>query len=357
MFVYTVYWILLLLPAMAAFATPDRGPLPGAPNRRLTPGWITFGLFMVFIIGLRSQVGGDWFNYLGHLAEDRGKPLLVLLQDTDPGYKLLTWLSLQLGTGIYGVNTICAIVFVMGLVSYCRSLPRPWLALATGIPYLVIVVAMGYSRQGIALGLAMLGLLALSRHSLRWFVVWILLATTMHRSALLLLPIAALATSRNRILVALSLGMVGVVGYLSFIEGDVDNLYRNYIERGYESQGALIRLGMNAIAGGLFLLLSRRFQLTDASRSLARWMSLIALALLAAYFASPGSSTALDRMGLYLLPLQLFVFSHLPDAATRGSRKAWVLMILFYYAAVEFVWLNFAANKYAWLPYRNLLFL
>ena len=41
--------------------------------------------------------------------------------------------------------------------------------LCLSIPYLVIVVAMGYSRQGVAIGVMMPGLLAFERGRLRPF--------------------------------------------------------------------------------------------------------------------------------------------------------------------------------------------
>ena len=66
---------------------------------------------------------------------------------------MLNWLSIQMDWGILGVNLIGGAIFAFGLVAFCRRQPRPWLALAVAIPYLVIVVAMGYSRQGIALAL------------------------------------------------------------------------------------------------------------------------------------------------------------------------------------------------------------
>ena len=84
-----------------------------------------------------------------------------------------------------------------------------------------------------------------------------------------------------------------------------------------------------------------------------RIMSLIALAMFAALL-STGFSTALDRMALYLIPLQLVVFSHLPDALGRanGRNTAIVFGILIYFAAIQFVWLNYANNAKRWLPYQ-----
>jgi hypothetical protein len=88
-----------------------------------------------------------------------------------------------------------------------------------------------------------------------------------------------------------------------------------------------------------------------------RWMAWLSLALLAAVAFSSGISTALDRLGLYLLPLQLLVFCSVPDAlGSQYRRKPWVLTVVAYYALILIVWLNYANNAYAWLPYRFYFF-
>lgn len=349
----TMYWILFLIPALRALLLQDRGPLPGYQKVRLSPGWLFIFILLVAVIGMRYQVGGDWYNYLRHLSDVRGRSLGELLVESDPGYKFMSWLSLALDWDIYGVNTLGALIFTCGLVAFCRTMQRPWLALAVAVPYLVTVVAMGYTRQGIALGFAMLGLVALGRKSTAMFVIWILLGAMVHRSALLLLPIAALATPRNRVWVTFWVGALFAVGYLSLIDPEADSLYTNYIERGYESQGALIRLSITAIAAMLFLVMRRRFALDRTAKALWTWIALLSLVLPMAAVLSPAISTALDRMGLYLLPLQLFVFSSLPNViGSVARRKLWVVAILAYYATILFVWLHFADNAYAWLPYR-----
>jgi hypothetical protein len=62
------------------------------------------------------------------------------------------------------------------------------------------------------------------------------------------------------------------------------------------------------------------------------------------------SSTAIDRLALYIIPLQLAVLSRLPIAFNRsGSLR---LVIMAYSAGVLFVWLNFAKHAEYWLPYQ-----
>jgi hypothetical protein len=66
------------------------------------------------------------------------------------------------------------------------------------------------------------------------------------------------------------------------------------------------------------------------------------------------SSTAVDRVALYWIPLQLFVLSRLPDAMSQrpGLNSIWVQLVVAYSAAVLFVWLFFASHAFAWLPYQ-----
>ena len=82
-------------------------------------------------------------------------------------------------------------------------------------------------------------------------------------------------------------------------------------------------------------------------------MSVLALASVGWLLVS-SSSTAVDRMALYLIPIQLFVFARLPDVLGRGrSVRMWVIAVVVYYAAVLLVWLNFATHAFAWVPYHS----
>lgn len=193
------YWAMFLLPSLAALLTSRS---EGSTGGNLRPAgqaivWAPVWLLLTLLVGYRFQVGGDWGSYILYLAIVDGLDFAEVLKKEEPAYQLLNWLSIQMDWGIFGVNLIGGAIFAFGLVAFCRRQPRPWLALAVAIPYLVIVVGMGYSRQGIALGLAMLGLVALGNRSILKFVTWVSLAALFHKSAVLLLPISALASTRN----------------------------------------------------------------------------------------------------------------------------------------------------------------
>ena len=350
------YWLLFVLPALVALMTETRrtGTVPA--GKTATPGgvWVVVGIVLTLLIGFRYEVGGDWFNYFHYLEDVAGLPLDEVVQNSDPGYQVLNWLSMEMDGDVFGVNLLGGAIFSIGLLVFCRSLPRPWLALTVAVPYMVIVMAMGYSRQAVALGLAMLGLVALGRGGTARFVFWVMLGATFHKTAVLLLPLAALASARNRfVAIAWGVGSLGL-GYWLFLQDAAEGLYKNYVEAEYQSSGALVRLAMNLVPAVILLVWRGRFRFSTGERRLWILFALVSLALFGVFLVSP-ASTAVDRIALYMLPLQLVVFAHLPDVLTDPKEKdvgPMVLAVVGFYGLVQFVWLNFADHAFAWVPYR-----
>ena len=135
---------------------------------------------------------------------------------------LLNWLAGRNDLGIWFVNTICGGIFSYGLIAFARSQPRPWLALAVAVPYLIVVVAMGYTRQAAAIGFAMLGFVRLGQGSFLKFAICITLAATFHKTATLLLPLAALSSTKSRLWTAVWILATFAALYSAFLEKEVE---------------------------------------------------------------------------------------------------------------------------------------
>ena len=320
---------------------------------------LALGLFITLLIGLREEVGGDWFNYFPYLDRSIGLPFGAILLQNEPGYGLLNWIGANIGGSVYFVNTICGLVFSIGLLLFCRAQPRPWLALCLAFPYLITVVAMGYSRQGVAIGLEMIALLALQRERLLQFLPWIALASTFHRTSLVLLVLPASTLSgslRFSKLIRLSFLAASAYGlYSAVIEPNLDSYVQGYLEAEYQSQGSLIRVILCLLPALVFLFNRRRFQLSLNTQRIWTLISLMAVAALIS-LATVASSAAVDRLALYLIPLQLFVGSRIPDARLFGiPPTSWNQLLIAFSFAVLMVWLLFAVHSQYWLPYRNLL--
>lgn len=307
------------------------------------------------MIGLRYDVGTDWGAYVHIFNEISQYGLAFALTRIDPGYGILNWAAAKVGASFWTVNLACGLLIMFGVTRFARAQPNPWLVIAVAIPYFVIGVGMGYSRQAVAIALGMGGLAALSQgSSFTRFLLWIVAAALFHRTAVILIPIVGITYARNTVHLAV-IGLVGAaVGYymLSLGQG-LEQLHRAYVSQVYVAGGAGIRLGMNLIPALVYLAWSRRFTADETERKIWRSFAILAVFSFIGYFFLE-SNVALDRMSLYIIPLQLFVFSRLPNALSNSTRPSNLLLVLviFYSSAVQTVWLFFSNNAEYWLPYR-----
>jgi hypothetical protein len=339
------YWLLFAYFAAGALLSDNTSRSWG----RVTP-LLGVGIVLVaLMIGLRSEVGADWptykllFTYATYA--DLGRALSI----GDPGYQFLNWMVRQLDVEIWLVNLVCAGIFSWGLFRFAQAQPSPWLAVLVAVPYLIIVVAMGYTRQSVAIGILMAGLAAVHRgaSTLR-FAAYVALAATFHKTAVVALPLVVFSSEKNRAVGVLT-GIIAIYFfYTAFLADSVDKFVRNYIQAEYSSQGAAIRVAMNLVPATLFLFLQRRLGFADRERRIWFYHSLAAFGMLALLLMLR-SSTAVDRLALYIMPLQMAVLARVPNVV--GARQG-TIMVVVYSLAVQFVWLNFATHSKYWLPYK-----
>jgi hypothetical protein len=348
------YWLLFSIFAVGAMSSGDR------TRQHSTSGalFVLAGILITLMIGLRYQVGGDWGAYLRMYDHFRYRDFLATfsVSGSEPAYSLLNWLAIRLGLGIGAVNVVCGGIFAWGVISFARRQPQPWLALVVGTPFLIIVVGMGYTRQSAALGIFLLALQAVERRRLYQAVFLILLAATFHRTIMVTMPFVALAFAQNRIQVTLLMGLAGLLAYYTLLAPEWDRLSAAYIDAEFQAQGALIRTLMNAIPAAIFLALRPKFNLHEDEKKIWLYLALIGIGSFLMVFAT-AATVVLDRLAVYIIPIQMFVFSRLPTAlaTSKPAIKAISYLVVVYSAAVQFVWLNFAIHSQYWLPYRTLL--
>jgi hypothetical protein len=349
------YLLLFLVPAFLAVSRLK--PMPymaiSARRDRWPQEWWVIFFSLVLMIGLRHEVGGDWISYIEMLDSYTDTTNSYKYGFQDPAFIVFNQLATWSGGGIYLLNVLSAMLFSWGLVVFCRAQPRPWLALVVAVPYLITVVAMGYTRQAVAIGIVMVAMVTLGQSSTLRFMLWVVFAALFHKSAIMLVPMAILASSKRRVLTLLWVAVAGVTLYVLLLQEAMNFWIGGYLESEYQSAGAAVRIVMNTVPAILFLIFRKRFQLSSDQRSFWTWMSWSALLLVGLLMASP-SSTAVDRVALYWIPLQLFVLSRLPNALGQqnGKNAIWVYAVVGYSAAVHFVWLFYADTAFAWLPYQ-----
>jgi hypothetical protein len=334
----------------------------GAIQHQLVPGRQTQGGILlsavvaaiVLMIGFRFEVGADWIAYAQMYSATRYWDFWTTLSSSDPGYMLLNWLVQRAGLGIWAVNLASGALFMWGLSRFSRRQPNPWLTMLVAVPYLIIVVAMGYTRQAVAIGILLAGIAHLyDRQSILRFAVYIIFAASFHKTAIIMLPLVALAVTRNRTVVVGSSITLGLLMFYLFLNPMLNILLETYVVNEYDSAGAAVRILMSVVPALIFLIFQRKFSGSEFERRLWRNLSYAALVAFLLLMIME-SSTVVDRMALYVIPLQLLVFTRLPyvfSSEGKGKNPLFLLVIV-YSAAVQFVWLNFADHSAEWVPYK-----
>ena len=344
------YWVLLAAPVISGLA-PYR--LHG--GGRKVAVWIG-AILLTVAIGLRYRVGCDWFNYI--VAMDQVNftgPGEAMAIATDPGYGLLSWLCLQLHLDMYGINFFCAAVFCWGLFAFASKQPLRWLTIVVAVPMLIVVVAMGFTRQAAAIGFLMLAFAAFSEKKLAKFLIFVALATTFHKTAVIMAPLAILIDPKRKLGPLVIGGLATAALVAAFLTSKLDALTHNYIGNSeWEGEGAaaIYRLSLNVLAAGAFFLFRKRWREKYDDTRLYFVLSMAAVAAFPFVFIEP---VAADRMSLYLLPYQCAVFARLPDMFNRriGSWIAFAAIVAT--GVLLYVWLTLANNAWCWVPYHNLL--
>lgn len=342
------YWLLFAVWAIGAVQTGRGRALKLQPIF-----FIAAAILTTLLIGLRFEVGGDWGAYQRIYDDIYLLSLPAAMSITDPGYAAVNWLGAQLGLGVFFANLVCAALFMGGVARLAWKQPNPALAMLVATPYFIIVVAMGYTRQAAAIGLICFALADASERRLARLVALIVVATLLHKTAILMLPVVLVPVFRRNVVFGI-LGFIFFLVLAAIVLQDVSNqLLESYVQSDYDSQGAAIRIAMNVLAAGLFLAFRKKIDLPPFQKSFWITCAILALVSVAVFFVA-SASAGIDRFSLYLIPLQLILYSHIPQLTTRDARSlpSILIAVIAYSFLVQFVWLNYADNANYWLPYK-----
>lgn len=343
-----IYWFLFLVPVYFLL-----GKSQGGKNTSNFQ-WLLFSIFLTILIGLRDYIGADWFTYSLNLEEENELKLDKLFFAKDPGFTIINWISLSLGAGIYGINLICAFIFTLGLINLSRAQPYPWLAVLVSIPYLVIVVAMGYTRQAAAMGCLMYAFGYLIRGRIVVYLLLIFIAGMIHKTALIFAALALFKPGYGKLIQLLGVILLFGLSGGAYLFEQTDKLILNYVDNNMESSGGQVRVFMNLPPALILFLYWKKWRQNYDDFWLWGILSIIAIALIPLVTMA---STAIDRMALYLIPLQIVIWARFPSFMQgKINYKSIFIIIIIYYAIVQFIWLVYAHHASAWVPYNNILF-
>ena len=262
------------------------------------------GLFL--FVAFRYKVGCDWTGYLiifesAHHEKPQSEIAFWELN------RLLHYFELDYPY----INVIAALGFFAGLHALAKRQPDPLGALILAFPILILELAMSGIRQAIAVGLLCFGYNAFVDKHLVRFVIFVLMATSFHSSAIIFLLLAPFVHGELSIRPAALGGLLALPGAYFLLTSATFELYsQRYVGSGMEAAGAPFRSGLLAITGiGFLWFLAPRWKVHSTKDYKIVKMS--SYMMIATFPLSMYSSVMGDRIGLYLYPIQLMILTRL----------------------------------------------
>lgn len=322
--------------------------------------WSIFYIYMVLFIGLRTRVGMDWNNYLIHYSRVEYQTWSNLFDYHEWLYYLTMFIAKDMGWGIHGSNVIVAIVFCWGWFSFCKKLPNPWMGLLASMPIFIFMFAMSANRQAMAAGILLYLFSKWNEYTVGKKLAFILIASFCHASAVfvgLFLLFDKSISKSVRIMIAFA-----VMAYFGYSEQNSErfeyygDLYGGAIAaeeaKRVESKGAFAHVLANA---GPALIMLYSYYKKGWARRLApiyiQMSAVVAILLPLSFIAS----TAASRVSMYLFPVSLIFFAT-TNIWAKENHKALNVALALFFIFISVFWFNFSNNGFAFINYKNLLF-
>ena len=313
-------------------------------------------LFLLIYVGFRYEVGGDWFSYLNYIQDLTINPSKFFNFRSDWGFTLLLYIFFDFSNPIYIVNFICAFIFVSSIFLFAFQQNKPCIVIFVALPYIINVLAMGYTRQSVAYAFLIFSIIALKKNKNLFFILLIIIGSLFHKSLILfsILYFVNLRFNFRAILMMILLFLILIL-LLIYKLDTIQFYYYYYIGEGQhsESKGTIFRYLINLIPCLLIIYFGTDFLNSKSEKKLVMLFSLFTICGLFLFQLAP---TAFDRIGLYLTLIQLYVYSNLDIIIKNLLIRRFVYFFVYsLYFIINYVWLNFSTYRDSWLPY-NLIF-
>tara|TARA_B100001250_G_C19743148_1_gene763989 strand:+ start:66 stop:1106 length:1041 start_codon:yes stop_codon:yes gene_type:complete len=312
--------------------------------------WIFIIFLLSIFIGFRNEVGGDWIHYENfyytvpdlHFNEIISSNLV---------YIYINQIAHYLGIQIIGVNFICAILFMFALATFLNNTPNKWLSLAISFPIIIIILSMGYTRQGLAFSFSLFLIKALEEKKLFLSFIFITLSILSHKTGLFISSfLLFLYLWYHKKYLYLVLGVIIPIFFGYFFLTSYSHLLYNYAGSGqhFFSYGSLPRSLLIFFIAILFIIYKKKFKnMTEYQIFIYTSFAYMIIFLFPLCFTT---STLVDRLLLYLYPLKLvFIsFANLKDKSIRFI--TFIISSIYFFYLIT--WVSFGKNSFSWVPYK-----
>ncbi|KNC09850.1 hypothetical protein AC791_14635 [Klebsiella sp. RIT-PI-d] len=291
---------------------------------------INFLFIAIFtvVIGLRNEVGVDWFAYIDMYLRLTAEPFVY---DTNELlYKFLNVVSYYTGIGFGLVVFMTTFIFILCSIRGPKIINlNPYYFFAVVGSYYFVMAGLNFIRQGVALAIMVVAFSHLINGSKIRFLVTTFLAGMFHTSALLLI-----------VFIIADLNIIFVVASVFFVLGLVIYFpierYQLYLTSDMENAGLVLRVG--------YLIVPSIYIIFNFKSWLKKSLLIKRLYIISIFFAptlatlSLVSSTISDRVAYYfIIFITLLVMKLVAENKNNFNKVTLIVMFVISMIALS-VW-------------------
>ncbi len=313
-----------------------------------------FLIYLVLFIGLRYEVGGDWFQYEKIYRETLSRIIQFNLNlKNDFLFINLIYLTSYFSENIVFLNLILATIFIFSINYFLDKDSDFFFIILTSLPIYVFIIGIGFVRQATSISFFLISIKFLINSKIFRSYLFFIISLGFHKTILPFILIYLLNIKKNFqiFLIIIIIILFSIIFYDSF-----SRLIFYYLGQGihFISYGSIQRLFIIFFFSIFFIIFSKKLVNNEIERRVYLTLSLMVI------FISPfvfHLSSAIDRLSFYAIPLQIFCLMR-ANRLFKKNRNYLIFKLFFCFIsfAIIFVWFNFAHHKIGWLPYKNYFF-
>lgn len=312
-----------------------------------------FLLLLVIFVGLSYQIGGDWIWYLRNFEIFGNINFLEFNYSYNYGFVFINWFFYKIGASYYFVKIFCALLLVISIKFFFTSFKIDrLLAYCIFFPLGIVVISMGFVRQGCALSFLMISLTFLLNKKYLQSYIFFLIGVSFHKSMLIFFPILYIISPKYKLIIPFILLI-----FIYFFYDHLSHLIKIYLgsEKGVHydvSRGSYVRTIMTLMPAVLFITFFNTFDIQIIAKKILLYFSIFIIIISFLTILYP---TFVDRILLYLVFFQAIIYSLFCELFSLKNKMYLKSIFVLIYLFILNFFLNFGFHANFWIPYKNIL--
>lgn len=324
---------------------------------------LLFFFLLIFLSG-KLYVGGDYISYLNWYNR-----IEFLNYNDSPKitFNSIILLLKFLNLDYFYLHFLSSIIFLLGIYKLAKLANEKLLFIVILIPFFIFVVGMGYIRQSMSIGFLFIAIYYWHKNYNITFLIFFIFSVFIHVSSLIFVFLVFFKQGENKIIkklffLILIFSFLFVPFYLIYYSNLT--IFLEAVGANYEnieiSNFNFLKYITHLFPLFLFIFFFKKFKKEKLYiLYLFNLFYVISgiLVLLFFKFNYPNLNyifVIVERVLIPFILIEAFIFIKIYSYIKNIYKFIYKLNIIFYFGLQLYIWLAFAMNSHAWIPYRSI---